>query len=50
MKDYYEEVSYGTFTVSSGPGGIAGWYTASKSHDYYGQNNIWMRICGLERL
>jgi immune inhibitor A len=39
MKDYYEEVSYGDFTVSSGPGGIVGWYTALKSHDYYGENN-----------
>ncbi|MCX5899935.1 MAG: hypothetical protein NTX06_04225, partial [Proteobacteria bacterium] len=34
MKDYYEEVSYGAFTVSPGPGGIAGWYKASKPHDY----------------
>ena len=39
MKDYYEEVSYGAFTVSSGPGGITGWYTAANPHDYYGQNN-----------
>ena len=38
MKDYYEEVSFGTFTLSSGPGGIAGWYTASQNHDYYGKN------------
>ncbi|MBI5057601.1 MAG: M6 family metalloprotease domain-containing protein [Nitrospirae bacterium] len=38
MKDYYEEVSYGQFTVSSGPGGVAGWYTAGNGHDYYGQN------------
>ncbi|HUT84484.1 MAG TPA: immune inhibitor A domain-containing protein, partial [Thermodesulfobacteriota bacterium] len=36
MKDYYEEVSYGAFSVSSGPGNIVGWYTASNTHDYYG--------------
>ncbi|MDO9324213.1 MAG: M6 family metalloprotease domain-containing protein [Methanoregula sp.] len=39
MKDYYEEVSYGKFSVSPGPGGVAGWYNASQSHDYYGQND-----------
>ena len=39
MKDYYEEVSYGKFSVSPGPGGVAGWYTASQNHDYYGQND-----------
>ncbi len=39
MKDYYEEVSYGAFSVSAGPSGVAGWYTASKNHDYYGTNN-----------
>ena len=38
LKDYFEEVSYGKYSVSSGPGGVAGWYTASKTHDYYGQN------------
>lgn len=38
MKDYYTEVSYDRFTVSAGPGGIAGWYQASQSHDYYGAN------------
>ncbi|NOY63754.1 MAG: M6 family metalloprotease domain-containing protein, partial [Gammaproteobacteria bacterium] len=38
MKDYYEEVSYGTFSVSPGPAGVLGWYTASNGHDYYGQN------------
>lgn len=38
MKDYYKEVSYSKFTVSSGPSGVVGWYTASKTHDYYGQN------------
>jgi len=40
MKDFYEEVSYGVFSVSSGPGGVAGWYTASKNHDYYGENEL----------
>lgn len=39
MKDYYEEVSYGAFSVSPGPGGIRGWYFASQGHDYYGQND-----------
>ncbi len=40
MKDYYQEVSYGVFSVSAGPGGVVGWYTASNTHDYYGQNDI----------
>jgi len=39
MKDYYEEVSYGKFSVSGGPSGVVGWYTASKGHDYYGEND-----------
>ena len=39
MKDYYEEVSYGAFSVSAGPGGVAGWYGASNTHAYYGQND-----------
>jgi len=37
MKDYYEEVSYGAFTVS---GEVAGWHTALQSHDYYGANDF----------
>ena len=37
MKDYYEEVSYGAFSVSSGPAGVQGWFTASNGHDYYGR-------------
>ncbi len=41
MKDYYQEVSYGIFSVSAGPSGIAGWHTASNIHDYYGQNDAW---------
>ncbi len=40
MKDYYQEVSYGTFSVSPGPWlGVAGWYQASKAHDYYGADS-----------
>lgn len=38
MKDYYEEVSYGAFSVSSGPSGVSEWHTAANGHDYYGQN------------
>jgi len=38
-KDYFEEISYGAFTISSGPGGVAGWYTAANVHDYYGRND-----------
>lgn len=38
MKDYYNEVSYNKFSVSAGPSGVVGWYTASNTHDYYGQN------------
>ncbi|HDK81771.1 MAG TPA: M6 family metalloprotease domain-containing protein, partial [Nitrospirae bacterium] len=38
MKDYYDEVSYGNFSVSAGISGIAGWYTAANIHDYYGTN------------
>ena len=40
MKDYYQEVSYGAFSVSSGPGGVVGWYTAANGHDYYGADDI----------
>ncbi|MBI5847531.1 MAG: M6 family metalloprotease domain-containing protein [Nitrospirae bacterium] len=36
MNDYYQEVSYGAFSVSAGPGGVAGWYQALNSHNYYG--------------
>lgn len=38
MKDYYQEVSYGAFSVSPGPDGVVGWYTASNTHDYYGRD------------
>jgi M6 family metalloprotease-like protein len=36
MKKYYEEVSYGNFTVS---GSVLGWYAAANTHDYYGTNS-----------
>jgi M6 family metalloprotease-like protein len=39
MKDFYEENSYGIFSVSAGPGGIVDWVTASNTHDYYGAND-----------
>jgi len=38
MKTFYSEASYGKFTVSAGPSGIVGWYTAAHPHDYYGAN------------
>ena len=38
LKDYYEEVSYGAYTVSAGPNGVVGWYQASNTHDYYGSD------------
>ncbi|GAG07093.1 unnamed protein product, partial [marine sediment metagenome] len=40
MKDYYEEVSYGDFSVSSGPSGVSAWVTAANGHDYYGQDDV----------
>lgn len=36
FKDYYDEVSYGQFNAITT---IAGWYTATNNHDYYGYNN-----------
>jgi M6 family metalloprotease-like protein len=38
MKDFYQETSYGAFSVSAGPGGVAGWYAAANGHDFYGHN------------
>lgn len=38
MADYFTEVSYGAFTVSSGPAGVIGWVTATQTHNYYGEN------------
>jgi len=37
MKDYYEEVSYGKFSVSGGPAGVQGWFASANGHDYYGE-------------
>jgi M6 family metalloprotease-like protein len=39
MKDYYEEVSYGAFSIAPGPSGVVGWYTTANNHDYYGTND-----------
>ncbi len=36
FRNYYEEASYGAFTVT---GSVEGWFTASGSHDYYGGGN-----------
>ncbi len=36
MKDFYEEISYGNFSVD---GSAEGWYTADNNHDYYGAND-----------
>jgi M6 family metalloprotease-like protein len=41
MKDFYNEASYGAFTVSPGTNGVSGWYAAINPHDYYGQNGSW---------
>lgn len=39
MKNFYEDVSFGQYSVQ---GVVGGWYTAPKSHDYYGENlPIW---------
>lgn len=40
MADFYSEVSYGAFTVSSGPGGVDPWRVASNTHNHYGQNDF----------
>ena len=43
MKDYYDEVSYGQFSVSPGPAGVTGWFTAGHPYTYYGlgRNEKW---------
>jgi immune inhibitor A len=41
LKDYYEEVSYGNFSVAPGSAGVTGWYTASGTHAYYGENDAY---------
>jgi immune inhibitor A len=42
MKDFYEENSFGTFSVSAGPSGVLGWGHASHDHDYYGEMTFFM--------
>jgi M6 family metalloprotease-like protein len=42
MKDFYEENSYGAFSVSSGPSGVLGWGRASHDHDFYGARTPFM--------
>jgi len=36
MRDYYEEVSYGAFSIT---GTVVGWYSTTNRHDYYGTND-----------
>ncbi|HAK59446.1 MAG TPA: hypothetical protein DCO77_03545, partial [Nitrospiraceae bacterium] len=38
MTDYYQEVSYGAFSVTKGPGNVAGWYQALDIPAYFGTN------------
>lgn len=40
FREYYEEVSGGLFSVSQGSSGVAGWVTASNTHDYYGSRSV----------
>ncbi|MBI4683829.1 MAG: M6 family metalloprotease domain-containing protein, partial [Nitrospirae bacterium] len=49
MKDYYQEVSYSVFSVSAGPGGVVGWYTAANGHNYYGYSNGFTRAAMLAK-
>jgi len=41
LREYFEEVSRGTFSISPGPAGVVGWVTASREHDYYGARSGW---------
>lgn len=41
MKAYYEEVSYGAFTIAPGSAGVTGWYAAANAMSYYGQNDAY---------
>lgn len=41
MKAYYEEVSYGAFTIAPGHAGVTGWHTAVNAKTYYGQNDAY---------
>ncbi len=47
MKDYYNEVSYGAFSVSPGPAGVVGWFAATRVHDYYGDTHGKVRAAEL---
>ena len=38
LRAYYEEVSYGAFSVTAGNAGVTGWYEAAYGHGYYGEN------------
>ena len=49
MRDYYNEVSYGAFTVSAGPAGVSGWYTAANAHNYYGYSTGFQRAAILAK-
>jgi M6 family metalloprotease-like protein len=40
LKDYYEEVSYGAFSVGPGPSGVSGWHEGARTRAYYG-GNVW---------
>ena len=40
MNDYFNEVSYGNFSIAPGAGGIPDWVQAPSSHAYYGGNDI----------
>jgi M6 family metalloprotease-like protein len=41
LKAYYEEVSYGAFTITPGAAGVTGWYTAFNTMTYYGQDDAY---------
>jgi M6 family metalloprotease-like protein len=45
MKEYYQEISYGDFTVIGEVTAI--WYRANNGHDYYGYNNGSSRAAAL---
>lgn len=38
LKDYFREVSYNKFDISSGTSGILGWVTVSEGRSYYGRD------------
>ncbi len=47
MKDYYQEISYGAFSVSAGPGGVVGWFSSANGHNFYGNLNGFTRAATL---